>query len=233
MLAQTQEVAVAPDVAALWVTLAVTVVAAFLTAAFANPPGSTRKKLLNFAYGFLVIGVVVAVVGSVAGHSRDPDPSPDPRPTISPTGGLQPTESAEPTTSGSAAEIERVAYARKLTPICQAWKDEAEAAVQGVVPNPSAAQRISFYRDLSSILSHGSRQMQAVPQPRADVVVLGKLFNDFDLVVKYNDDVVAAAETGESSVALEISDEAEQQVHVYNQNAGGYGLNAACLMPSR
>jgi hypothetical protein len=60
--------------------------------------------------------------------------------------------------------------------------------------NPDPAQRIAFYRGLSSILSRGSQQMQAVPQPRADTVVLSKLFNEFDLVVKYNDDMVTAAE---------------------------------------
>jgi hypothetical protein len=54
--------------------------------------------------------------------------------------------------------------------------------------------------------------MQAVPQPRADTVVLSKLFNEFDLVVKYDDDMVTAAETGESSVALEISSKGERQV---------------------
>jgi hypothetical protein len=196
-------------------------IAGILVAAIAVPANTPHRGLVFVVSSLLVLSAI-AIGAATALSSRSDNPIP---PEVTP--------SAKPTTSEAAADLERVAYVRRLTPICQAWKGEAEDALQGLNPTIDPTQGVSFYGGLSSILSRGSHQMQAVPLPEADTVVLSKLYNDFDLIVKYNDDMVAAARAGESSVALEISRKVEQQVQTYNHNAEEYGLNAACLMPSR
>jgi hypothetical protein len=178
-----------------------------LTGYIAVPAGTPHRRLVFTASGLLVVAALA--IGAATAFLDPPDPSP-------PVG-----------------TPERIAYIQKLTPICQAWKDEAKDALEGRDPNIDPTQAVSFYDGISSILRRGSRQMQAVPRPGADTVVLNDLYNDLDLIVKYNDDMVATAGAGESSVAQEISRKVERQVQVYNQNAEDYGLNAACLMSSR
>lgn len=206
-----------------WAAIVVAI-AGILVAVPAVPREAPHRARAFTASGVLVlVALVIGVVTPPEGGNDRAAP-----PTVIPSTAPTSIEPPPPTPTQT-PELERTAYVQQLVPICQAWKRETDQAYP-IDPN-NFSQAIQAYGAYASILSRGSSQMQRVPRPQADTVVLGTLYNDLDLLAKNYSDMAGAAAAGDQSLATEEAGNVERQVKVYNRDAQTYGFNAACLLP--